>query len=498
MTKFFAKLSLLVFILSNTVNGQYTEVINSNRPGSSYSAFSVGKNVIQGEFGLVYERRRHAGLNTKQRQFGADFAVRYGLLFEQLEVIWDGTFITEKFINNAVIPSSSERRSNFTRHNIGAKYLVFDPFIKLRDSINIRSWKANHGLKWKNLIPAVSIYAGANLNLGDNPLLPDDPTISPKVLLATQSHVLPRLVFVTNVMYDKISSDDPVFSYIMTLTHTFYDLKHSMFIEHQGIKSDAYADALFRCGAARLISENLQVDASIGMSTKNTPTRVFGAIGVSYRLDHHSDEMSESQKRRIKLKGVNPFDENNDALDTLSRSERRRLKKEAKSEGRDFPESNDSIVNPFKLDDEDEKLSEKEEKNKRKLEVEARKKTLDSLNKAFEERRNIQTKEILEREAESGGFEDIDESKLSKKQLKELKKARKERAKNEQKALKEEARKIKEEEKRLLEEQKAEDDFFEDTNEEDQDDIEPVEEKPKKKKKEKKKKKKDEEIFDDF
>ena len=231
------------------------------------------------------------------------------------------------------------------------------------------------------------------------------------------------------------------------------------------------------------------------MNVKNTPSRTFGGLGVSYRLDYHSDEIPEKRKR-VDLKGINPFDEKNSALDTLSRSERRKLKKQAKAEGREFPESNDTIVNPFSLDDEDEGLSKSEEKRRRKLEIEEREKTLDSLNKAFEERRSIQTKEILEREAESGGFEDIDESKLSKQQLKDLKKARKERAKEEAKALKEEAKKIKEEEKRLEDEQKAEDNFFDDVDEENPVDGD-NDEKPKKEKK-KKKKKDDEEIFDDF
>lgn len=506
MTKFFAKLHILVLIISSSVNAQYTEVINSNRPGGSYSAFSVGKNVIQGEFGLMYEKQKHNLANTKERQFGVDFAVRYGLLFEQLEIIWDGTYVFDKYTNNAVIPSSTENRSNFTRHTIGAKYLVFDPFIKLRDSINIRSWKANHGLKWKNLIPAVSAYVGANLNFGDNPLLPNDPTISPKVLIATQSHLLPRLVFVTNFMYDKISSDDPAFSYVLTLTHTFYDLKHSLFIEHQGVKSDAYADAIFRGGAARLISKNLQVDASIGMNVKNTPSRIFGALGVSYRLDHHTDLISESKRRKANVK-LNPFDERESGLDTLSKSERRKLKKQYKKEGKEFPEENDSLVNPFTFDDDEKELSKSELKRKKKLEVKESRRILDSLNKTFDDKRSIQTKDILEREVESGGFidENIDESKLSKQQLKDLKKARKERAKNEQKALKEEARKIKdeekriqEEEKRLMKEQKAEENFFEDEAPIEENNTE-EEEKPKKKKKEKrKKKKKDDEIFDDF
>ncbi|UOB17378.1 transporter [Abyssalbus ytuae] len=498
MKNFFVRLSLLVFILTTSVNAQYTEVINSNRPGLSYSAFSVGRNVVQGELGLFYEKLKHSTQNTEQKQFGFDFAVRYGLLLEQLEIIWDGSFAFEKYINNAVIPSSTEKRNNFLRHTLGAKYLVYDPFKKNRDSINIRSWKANHGLKWKNLIPAVSVYAGAHFNFGDNPFAPNDPTVSPKVMVATQSHLLPRLVFVTNIMYDKITADDPVFRYVLTLTHTFYDLKHSMFIEHQGIKSDAYADGLFRGGAARLITKDFQVDAFLGINVKNTPSRIFGGIGASYRLDYHTDKVNDKRKR-VDIKNVNPFDEEYNALDTLPKKERKRLRKQMRKEG--F-KTNDSIKNPFDLDetDEEENLTKAEKKQKRKQEIEERKQILDSLNQAFEEKREIQTQEILEREEETGGFfEDVDESKLSKKQLKELRKARKERAKQEERALKEEARRIKQEEKELLElqkeeeerlmrEQEVEDQFFDDVKED----------KPKKKKKKKKKKESEQDPIEEF
>ena len=495
MRKLFAKFSILVFAISTSVNAQYTDVINSNRPGFSYSAFSVGKNVAQGEFGLLYDKSKHYGLDTKQILFGFDFAVRYGLLFEELEIIWDGAYAFGKFTNEAVIPAATEKRSNFLRHTIGVKYLVFDPFKKYMDEgPNIRSWNANHNFQWKNLIPAISVYAGVNFNLGDNPFYPDDPTISPKVMVATQSHLTPEWVFVTNIMYDKITADDPVLSYILTLTHTLNDPKYSMFVEHQGIKSDTYSDGYIRGGAARLISKDLQVDVSIGTNIKNTPVRVFGGIGVSYRLDNHSDIIKPKTRYKVDLRGKNPFDEEYKALDTLPKKERRRLRKEMRKEGY---KSSDSISNPFGLDDteEEDELSKSEEKRRRKEEVEERKKILDSLNQAFEEKRAIQTQEILEKEEESGGFEDIDESKLSKKQLKDLKKARKERLREEAKALKEEAKMIKEEEKRLLEEeeekekrsqeeQDIEEEFFDDINEDDS----------KKKKKEKRKKTEEEEI----
>ena len=43
---------IIAFFLKFICNAQYTDVINSNRPGESMSAFSVGKTVFQSEFGI--------------------------------------------------------------------------------------------------------------------------------------------------------------------------------------------------------------------------------------------------------------------------------------------------------------------------------------------------------------------------------------------------------------------------------------------------------------
>ena len=40
-----------ILFVSSTVQAQYTDVINSNRPGASQSAFSVGTKVLQFEVG---------------------------------------------------------------------------------------------------------------------------------------------------------------------------------------------------------------------------------------------------------------------------------------------------------------------------------------------------------------------------------------------------------------------------------------------------------------
>ncbi|MEJ2113385.1 MAG: transporter, partial [Flavobacteriaceae bacterium] len=71
---------------------QYTEVINSNRPGVSRSAFSVGTNVAQLEIGPYFIEEEHTPLNYEVSGFGIDFSARYGLIFEEQELNIEGTY----------------------------------------------------------------------------------------------------------------------------------------------------------------------------------------------------------------------------------------------------------------------------------------------------------------------------------------------------------------------------------------------------------------------
>ena len=81
-------LSILFFgIMSQISYGQFTDEINSNRPGRSMMAFSVGKSVFQTETGLHYVNEDHNTLDYKASGFMAEFDIRWGLFFEQLELI---------------------------------------------------------------------------------------------------------------------------------------------------------------------------------------------------------------------------------------------------------------------------------------------------------------------------------------------------------------------------------------------------------------------------
>ena len=62
-------LSLIIFLLFySSIFSQYTEVINSNRPGSSQGAFAVGRNVLQFELGVNFSDLSHKNLNFSYDQ----------------------------------------------------------------------------------------------------------------------------------------------------------------------------------------------------------------------------------------------------------------------------------------------------------------------------------------------------------------------------------------------------------------------------------------------
>jgi len=276
---------------------QYTDVINSNRPGETMSAYAVGKSVIQAEIGVYGIKEKHDLLDYDATGFGTDLTFRYGAFLEKLEFVLDLQYQMENFDT----PYTSYKRNNFRQTVLGAKYLIYDPFKNYEKTKNIYSYKANHRFDWHSLIPAVSVFAGANFTGADNPYsFSPEASISPKVVLITQNVFGGgKWVFVTNIIADYITTDYPSYGYVLTLTHGFND-KWSGFVENQGYKSDFYSDAIVRGGAAYLINPNLQVDASVSTNFKNTPSIMYGGVGVSWRYDGKYKEKQMEFKREAR------------------------------------------------------------------------------------------------------------------------------------------------------------------------------------------------------
>lgn len=314
------KVLLIVFLMSTSYQfAQYTDIINSNRPGKSMSGFSVGKTVIQAEVGFFGIREKHDLARYEANGFGSDLSVRYGAFFEQFEIMMDMQYQKDWYS----APLVDITRSGLRQTTFGAKYLIYDPFKNLReDKPNLYSWKANHSNKfnWKQLIPAVALYAGLNVRIGNNPFYVDDAFISPKGMIITQNHFGTHWVFVNNFILDKITTEDANIGLVSTLTRGF-NMRWSGFLEFQGTKSDYYADYLFRGGAAYLIKENIQIDASISKNIKETPSILAGGFGLSWRFDANYE--------KVYLRSYKPEDPKEKEKDKKAKKDKKKKRKDA-------------------------------------------------------------------------------------------------------------------------------------------------------------------------
>lgn len=258
---------------------QYTDQINTNRPGESMSAFAVGKTVFQIETGIYGIHEKHNVLNYEANGLGLDATIRYGFLFEELELIADIQYQMDQY-NNLV---ESYGRNDFRQFTIGAKYLIYDPDKNYTPEVNLYSWKANHKFKWRAMIPALAVYAGVNIMGKDNPYTFPTDKLSPKIIAIAHNH-FGKWVWVNNIIADKIMTDYPSFGLISTVTRGFNE-RWSGFTELQVYKSDFYGDGIVRVGAAHLLNETMQLDASISTNVKNTPSLLYGGFGFSWRFD---------------------------------------------------------------------------------------------------------------------------------------------------------------------------------------------------------------------
>lgn len=280
---------LLVFLLLTSLAtvksfSQHTDVINSNRPGKSMMAFSVGKSVIQVETGIFGIKEEHSLLGYNANGFGLDFTARWGVFKEELEVVAELQYQNDTYQS----PIRNYDRSALRTTVFGAKYLLYDPYKYYVEKVNIKSWKANQKFKWRQLIPAVSVFVGANINFSDNPFNYNsrlvEEKISPKILVATQNTFGTRWVLVTNLIYDKFTSDYKNLGGIVTLTHGI-NQKWSAFLEAQAYSGNLYSDGVFRVGGAYLLNKSMQIDASFSKNIKNTPALTYGGIGFSWRFE---------------------------------------------------------------------------------------------------------------------------------------------------------------------------------------------------------------------
>jgi hypothetical protein len=296
MKSFFT--TLLLLLLAEFSYGQYTEVINSRRPGFSGTPYSVGTKVYQVEAGLFYkdvggylyyDPILEQTFSYSASSIGSDITFRTGQFFEQLEFSLDMAVVSEsRDYTRPVIEGKSA--FGFSKLTIGAKYLLYKPEYADK-SKEIRSWKARHSFDKKRLIPAVGVYAGLNTNLLTE-LHKNPEGMSPRFGIYTQNDLSNRLVVLLNFVADKAFTEEAENTYIITVTYTLHQ-NWSIFAENQGFfRKNVPNDFQFGAGGAYLINPNMQADLSARMifDERGDNTYLIGG-GVSWRLDKHKDKI---------------------------------------------------------------------------------------------------------------------------------------------------------------------------------------------------------------
>jgi len=279
MTRLTNFLTPALLLVAGALQAQYTDQINTNRPGQSQSAFAVGETVFQIETGINGIMEKHDVLNYEAYGANLEVGLRYGMFMEELEFMLNLQYQFDQY-SDALY---SYGRNDFKQITFGAKYLIYDPDKYYTPEVNIYSWKQNHKFKWRSLIPAVAVYAGVNFIGKNNPYSFPTDGISPKVVAILHNH-FGKWVWVNNIIADKVLTDYPSYGWITTFTRGFNE-RWSGFMEFQAYKSDYYSDGVVRVGAAHLLNETMQIDASVSTNFKDTPGIIYGGIGFSWRFD---------------------------------------------------------------------------------------------------------------------------------------------------------------------------------------------------------------------
>ena len=298
MKNIFFKLLFSFLLLGFTsVNAQYTEVINSNKPGFSESPYSVGTGVYQFESHFFLRNTEIVPTFTRPQSAGVDLLFRTSFFLEKLELNTQLTYQRDKIAFKNIF-SSHYFSSGLSKFTIGAKYLLFQPTYTDK-SKEVRSWKRRNAFDKKRFIPSVALYLGMNTDFVNE--IHKTQQISPKVGVLLQHNLTREFNVISNLYYDKIGTDFSEISYIITATQNFGS-RWSGFLEHQGILEKYRTNLNFGTGLAYLFSKDFQINASGRYLLEGKTSGFYGGFGISYRIDKHQDAYIDLDEKGKKIK----------------------------------------------------------------------------------------------------------------------------------------------------------------------------------------------------
>jgi hypothetical protein len=339
MKNFKLKLFFVLFSFGfSSIYGQYTDVINSNKPGFSESPYSVGKGVYQFESSFFFRNTSINPTFSLPQSYGADLLFRTSFFLEKIEFNTQITYQRDKVAFKNIF-TSHYFTSGISKMTVGAKYLLFQPEYTDK-SKEVRSWKRRYAFDKKRFIPSVAIYVGMNTDFVND--IHKTGSITPKVGLLLQNNLTNEFNLITNFFYDKIGSDFSEFSYIITATQNFND-RWSAFFENQGVFQKQQNNGNIGLGLAYLFSKDLQINTSGRLLFEGKTQGFYAGLGISYRINKHKDSYIDLDDNGQEIKNTPITRYNNKEGSFLNRifnvfkkkkRKRSRKRKSAKKKGK--------------------------------------------------------------------------------------------------------------------------------------------------------------------
>jgi hypothetical protein len=308
MKNLLLKIFIFLFLLNfSAIYSQYTEVINSNKPGFSESPYSVGTGVYQFENNFFSRNTAIEPTFSKPQSFGFDLLFRTGFLSEKLELNAQISYQRDQIAFKNVF-TSSYYTTGLGTATIGAKYLLYQQ--KYEDkSKEVRSWERRQAFDTKRFVPSIAIYLGVNTDLVND--IYKTGSVTPKLGLLFQQNLSNKFNLVSNFLYDKIGTEFFEYSYIITGTYNFNN-RWSAFFENQTVFQKYQNNTNLGSGLAFLFSKDLQINASARYLIEGKSEGVYTSFGISYRIDTHKDSYIDLDEngREIKDTPISRYEKN--------------------------------------------------------------------------------------------------------------------------------------------------------------------------------------------
>lgn len=324
---------ILALSISLGMNAQYTDYINSSKPGKAETAYPVGTNVLQFENNLGFGDFKQRGENIDQKYLKNELTIRYGKFTESLEIKADIEYFN---IRNKPIGNNSSI-NGLKKVSLGAKYKILKPLpvpIK-KQRKHKKSWNATYDFK-RRIAPTISVMVNVNLPFSNPQLNGRDTSLG--IGIIAQNNFTPYWTIINQFSSDFIGSDRAEVNYSLSNTYNFSSY-FSVFGEFNYLLTPNYSYPSFLLGMACAINNDFQIHGYTGFTPFKETSELQLNVGLSYRIDNHVDKWAKIPKKLKK---------ENDSIAHKKITFLKKLKnvfKKKKEEGEEEAASDDSLEN---------------------------------------------------------------------------------------------------------------------------------------------------------